>query len=40
MKRAAKLFLIFMISLGAFFFILCGLLGSVVWACAEDKNEI
>jgi hypothetical protein len=29
-----------MISLGAFLLILGGVLGSVVWACVEDQNEI
>ena len=29
-----------MISLGVFCFILCGLLGSVAWACVEDSDKI
>jgi len=40
MKRAVGVSYFSMISLGAFFFILCGVLGSVVWACAEDQTEI
>ena len=41
MKRAVVLFLILpMISLGAFFLILCVLLAAVTYACAEDTNEI
>jgi hypothetical protein len=40
MKRAVVVFYFSMISLGVFFFILCGVLGSVVWAGAENQNEI
>jgi hypothetical protein len=40
MKRAVVVSYFPMISLGAFLLILCGVLGSVVWACVEDQNEI
>ena len=39
MKRAHFPVLTLMLNLSSFFILLCGLGGSVWWACRDDKNE-